>query len=63
MPVWGAAVLAAVLLIGGFLCRRVWKKTGKRPFMFAGIALFLLCAGCVFYLAAALLLLGSAGRM
>ena len=57
MPVGTAAVLAAAFLAGGGLSLRNGKQTGKRAWTFAGIALLALCAACVFYLAAALLLL------
>lgn len=59
MPVWGIAVLAAVFLASGIASLRTGTKTGKRVWTFTYIALFLLCAVCVLYLAAALLLLGG----
>ena len=59
MPVYAAAILAAAFLAAGVLFLFRGRRTGKRAFILAGLAAFILCAGCVVYLAATLLLVSG----
>lgn len=59
MAVWGAAILAVVFFMGGAISLRVGIKNKKSIWKITGIVLFLVCALCILYLAAVLLLLGG----
>jgi CHASE2 domain-containing sensor protein len=59
MELWLAAVIMVIALARGAGLIIAGRKTKKKFLIFCGIAPFVIAAGCILYLSAALLLLGG----
>jgi hypothetical protein len=59
MPLWAAAVLFLICVAGIVLLFRAYFRGGGKIFLAAGIAVSLLCAAAMFYIAAVLFFVSS----
>ena len=59
LKVWMAALITIFCFAGGIGLLLEWNKSKKRIFLIGAIVVFVVLAMCIFYCAAALLLVGG----